>query len=189
MRLSVRVFVALARLLPAPLCPMTGCERCSRLRRIFRVDLETDRLDGDLLKFFGEYFDVRLRGIPGIPEAVFDAGDLSLQLEFSPVDIAVITDNLIDNARKAKASRVEFRATKKGTGSVVIRVTDDGLGIAQANVDPSKIFERGYTGHKDGTGLGLYSTKRIIEGMGGSIALVGDGLRADFEIVLSGAVQ
>ena len=154
-----------------------------------RVDLETDRLDGDLLKFFGEYFDVRLRGIPGVPEAVFDAGDLSLQREFSPVDIAVIIDNLMDNARKAKASCVEFRATKKGTSSVAIRVTDDGLGIDQTKVEPSKIFERGYTGHKKGTGLGLYSTKQIIEGMGGFIALVGDGSRADFEIVLSGSVQ
>ena len=154
-----------------------------------RVDLETDRIDGDLVKFLREYFDVRLSGIPGVPDAIFDAEDLSLQCEFSPVDIAVIIDNLLDNARKAKASRLEFHATKKGAKSLEIRVTDDGLGINPSNVDASKIFERGYTGYKDGTGLGLYSTKQIIEGMGGSIQLVGDGSRADFQMILPGDVQ
>ena len=154
-----------------------------------RVDLETHRVDGDLLKFLQEYFDVRLKGVPGIPDAVFDAGDLSLYCEFSPVDIAVVIDNLLDNARKAKASRLEFRATKKGASSLAIRVIDDGLGINQSNVDASKLFERGYTSYKDGTGLGLYSIKQIIESMGGSIYLVGDGSRADFEIILPGDVQ
>lgn len=154
-----------------------------------RVELETDRINGNLLKFFGEYFDVRLKGIPGIPEATFDTGGLSLQCEFSPVDIAVVIDNLVDNARKAKADHMDFSVSKKGAKSVAVRVTDDGLGIDQAKVDPSMIFERGYTGHKEGSGLGLYSTKQIIESMGGSIELVGDGHRADFQIILPGTVQ
>ena len=154
-----------------------------------RVDLETDRIDGDLVKFLREYFDVRLKGVPGIPDTVFDTGDLSFHCEFSPVDIAVVIDNLLDNARKAKASRLAFRAAKKGATSLAIHVTDDGLGINPSSVDASKIFERGYTGYKDGTGLGLYSTKQIIEGMGGSIQLVGDGSRADFQMTLPGNVQ
>lgn len=153
-----------------------------------RVDLETDRIDGDLLKFLREYFEVRLKGIPGVPDPAFDAGGLSFHCEFSPVDIAVVIDNLLDNARKAKASNLSFRATKKGAKSLAIRVTDDGLGINPSKVDASKIFERGYTGYKDGTGIGLYSTRQIVEGMGGSIQLVGDGSRADFEIVLPGDV-
>ena len=153
-----------------------------------RIDLESDRLDGDLLKFFDEYFDVRLRDIPGMPDATFLSGNLSLHCEFSPVDVAVIVDNLLDNARKAKASRVDFKVTRKGNDAVVIRVTDDGLGINEAKVDPTKIFERGYTGYKDGIGLGLYSVKLIIAGMGGSIQLVGDGSRADFDIILFGDV-
>lgn len=148
-----------------------------------RVDLETDKVRGDLFQFFDEYFKVRLVGVPGLPAAIFDASGLKLHREFSPVDIAVVIDNLLDNARKAKASKIEFIATRKGK-RLVIKVVDDGLGIDEQKVDPAKIFELGYTGSRTGTGIGLYSVRHILEGMDGSIELVSDGSRADFEIFI-----
>lgn len=151
-----------------------------------RVDLQTDKVRGDLIKFLQEYFEVRLVGVPDMPDATFEAPDLMLQREFSPVDVAVIIDNLLDNARKAKAQNIEFVAARKGQNSISIVVTDDGLGIDQRRVDPAKIFERGYTGSSNGTGLGLYSIRQIIKEMGGSIELVGDGSRAEFEIIIPG---
>lgn len=154
-----------------------------------RVDLETDKVHGDLLRFLQEYFDVRLDGVPGMPAASFASDGLMLLRDFSPVDVAVLIDNLLDNARKAKASRVDFTVVAKGKESVLIRVSDDGLGIDDRKVDASKIFERGYSGSTNGTGLGLYSVRQIVEGMGGSIELVGDGTRADFEIVIPGELQ
>lgn len=150
------------------------------------VDLQTDEIHGDLLKFLREYFEVRLAGVTGMPEAEFDAQGLTLVRHFSPVDIAVLVDNLLDNARKAKAGRVKFKASRKGKNSIVIKVSDDGLGIDDRKVDASKIFERGYTGSPDGTGLGLYSVTKILKIMDGSIALIGDGSRADFEISIPG---
>jgi len=151
-----------------------------------RVDLETDKVYGDLMRFLTEYFSVRLVGVPGMPTAEFMGGGVSLVREFSPVDIAVLVDNLLDNARKAKASRIVFTATNKTPGVAVIKVVDDGLGIDERKVDSSKIFERGYTGSATGTGLGLYSVRQIIESMGGKIELAGDGARADFEITIPG---
>jgi Signal transduction histidine kinase len=151
-----------------------------------RVDLETDKVRGDFLQFLSEYFEVRLAGIPGMPIASLDAADLVLERPFSPVDVAVLIDNLLDNARKAKASKIEFKATRKGPNSILIKVVDDGLGIDGGKVDASKIFELGYTGSANGTGLGLYSARQIIEGMGGTIELAGDGTRADFDIIISG---
>ena len=153
-----------------------------------RVDLQTDRVTGNLLQFISEYFDVRLAGVPDMPVASFDDGGLKLVREFSPVDIAVLIDNLLDNARKAKASKIDFKASKKGQGRIAIHVTDDGLGIDNNKVDPAKLFERGYTGSSHGTGLGLYSARQIVVSMDGSIELVGDGERADFEIVIPGDV-
>ena len=152
-----------------------------------RIDLQTDKIHGDLLQFFDEYFKVRLVGIQGMPTAIFESTGLTLDREFSPVDIAVVIDNLVDNARKAKASRIEFKAQRKGSLAVVLNVTDDGLGIDQRKVDPTKIFERGYSGAVGGTGLGLYSVRHIIQEMGGKIDLVGDGSRADFEINIPGS--
>ncbi|WNV10128.1 sensor histidine kinase [Tardiphaga sp. 709] len=151
-----------------------------------RVDLETDKVHGDLLRFLKEYFEVRLANVPDMPAATFEAASLSLVRDFSPVDVAVLIDNLLDNARKAKASKIDFVTSRKGQSSVVISVVDDGLGIDERKVDPAKIFERGYTGSAGGTGLGLYSVRQILEGMESTIELVGDGSRADFEITLSG---
>jgi len=154
-----------------------------------RIDLQTDNIHGDLIKFLSEYFEVRLVDIPGIPNAIFYDNQISLVRNFSPVDIAVLVDNLLDNARKAKASKIEFKVSQKGRNSVIIRVTDDGLGIDDKKVNPSKIFERGYTGSSSGTGLGLYSASQILKNMNGSIDLAGDGTRADFEILIPGEQQ
>jgi len=151
-----------------------------------RVDLKTDKVEGDLLLFLGEYFDVRLKGVPGIPTATFDSSNLTLEREFSPVDIAVLVDNLLDNARKAKATKIEFKAVRKGQNSIVVKVVDDGIGIDERKIDPSKIFERGYSGSSEGTGLGLYSVRQIVEGMGGTIELSGVSSRADFDITIPG---
>lgn len=151
-----------------------------------RVDLKTAKILGDLLQFLDEYFRVRLVGIPGMPTAIFDASGLVLHREFSPVDIAVLVDNLLDNARKAKAQKIIFKAARKAQNSVVIKVVDDGLGIDNRKIDPSKIFERGYSGLANGTGLGLYNIRQILQEMNGTIELVGDGSRADFEIVIPG---
>lgn len=151
-----------------------------------RVDLQTDKVRGDLIQFLKEYFEVRLVGIPDMPDAFFNTPELSLHREFSPVDIAVVVDNLLDNARKAKASKIEFTAARKGQSSIAIRVVDDGMGINGNKVDSGKIFERGYTGSINGTGLGLYSVRQILQQMDGSIELIGDGSRADFEIVIPG---
>ncbi|ABR86662.1 histidine kinase [Pseudomonas aeruginosa] len=151
-----------------------------------RVDLQTDKVHGDLVQFLDEYFDVRLAGMSGVPRATFDDSGESLIRDFSPVDIAVLVDNLLDNARKAKASKLEFKVIKKTKSHIKIHVSDDGLGIDERKVDPSKIFERGYTGSDNGTGIGLYSVSQIIKDMGGSIELVGDGSRADFEITIPG---
>lgn len=149
-----------------------------------RIDLQTDKMRGDLLRFLDEYFSVRVSGVPGMPKAIFDAADQTLPREFSPVDIAVLVDNLMDNARKAKATRVDFSASPKGSKAIAINVSDDGLGIDPDRVDVAKLFERGYSGSATGTGLGLYSVRQILAEMNGTITLVGDGTRADFEIVI-----
>lgn len=151
-----------------------------------RIDLQTDKIHGDLLQFFNEYFSVRLVGVPDMPDASFEANGVTLIRDFSPVDIAVLIDNLLDNARKAKARHVEFKAAQKGANSVVIKVSDDGVGIDERKVDSSKLFERGYTGAPSGTGLGLYSVSQILKNMNGTIELVGDGSRADFEMFIPG---
>lgn len=154
-----------------------------------RVDLETDRVNGDLAVFLREYFSVRLPGVSNIPKTHLVENGISFEMEFSPVDIAVMIDNLLDNSQKAKAENVTFKLSRRSSTALVIHVSDDGLGLDSDRVDKSKIFERGYSGTANGTGLGLYSIRQIVDGMRGSIRIVGDGHRADFEIILPGVVS
>ncbi len=54
-----------------------------------------------------------------------------------------------------------------GRDEVTIHVTDTGPGIAAQNLE--KIFQPYFSTKKDGTGLGLATTRRIVEEHGGSI--------------------
>ena len=66
-------------------------------------------------------------------------------------------------------------------GHVEIEVKDDGAGISQANLD--RIFEPFYTKKPDGTGLGLYISKQLIEKNGAKIrAVPSPGQGATFRI-------
>lgn len=151
-----------------------------------RIDLDTDIISGDIVRFFQEYIEIRTPDIPGFPRVKFDDSGAELHLRFSPVDIAVVIDNILDNSRKAKATLVTFKVIQSNPNSITLNIDDDGLGIDTRRVDPSKIFESGYSSSNLGTGLGLYNIRQIIERMGGSIKLRGDGSRADFQIKIEG---
>jgi anti-sigma regulatory factor (Ser/Thr protein kinase) len=81
---------------------------------------------------------------------------------FRPFDISVIFDNLLDNAKKAKAKNcdIELYGDDK---TLEIFVRDNGLGINkkfQNNTD--KIFDL-KTSSTDGAGVGLFHVKEILK--------------------------
>jgi two-component system, OmpR family, sensor kinase len=96
-----------------------------------------------------------------------------LAMHGEPVMLATMIRNLIDNA---------LRATPPG-GSIdvglyrlddaaILQIEDSGPGIASG--DMAQIFEpffRGSRAEGEGSGLGLSIVKRIVDGLGGSIAL------------------
>ena len=81
-----------------------------------------------------------------------------------------VFDNLVTNAIKhGKTSRIRFEIEEEN-GIAVIRVIDYGKGIPDSIKE--RIFEEGFT-LGEGSGLGLYIVKKLIEKYGGEIA-VGD---------------
>ena len=122
-------------------------------------------------------------------DALADAAAVEVRVHADPalvagVDAAVLRRLLqpvVDNAVRHAAGRVDLHAAAAGAG-VVVRVTDDGPGIASGDVD--RVFAPGWRadtadGH-DGAGLGLALTRRLVEAAGGTArALPGPGGRVE----------
>lgn len=98
-----------------------------------------------------------------------------------PEKIEIVFVNLLINAIQAIENKegtidVEMFDDVMDDNSVVIKVTDSGLGITPD--DLQKIFEPLFTTKQTGTGLGLSSCKNIVDQHGGTItvsSIVGKG--------------
>lgn len=87
--------------------------------------------------------------------------------------------NLLDNAIKyTDAGEIELRCVGDG-GFLIIQVKDTGLGLTREEISQLfRKFHRGKNGHArsvDGTGLGLFIVKRLLEAAGGSISVESAG--------------
>jgi signal transduction histidine kinase len=122
-----------------------------------------------------------------------------------PLD-AIVTDgervrlalvNILTNARHAVLARselvpqppraIEVLTRHTSPGRVSIQVRDQGVGIAPD--DLTRIFDPFFTTRRTGTGLGLAITRRIIEGLGGTITVtshVGKGTDVRIELPVTG---
>ena len=89
---------------------------------------------------------------------------------FRPIEIGIVIDNLISNAAKARATKIALflEVTKGANPSLSITVADNGIGWP-VSLDPlDRAFEKGVT-TTDGSGLGLYHLRKVIEGLGGLV--------------------
>jgi len=112
-----------------------------------------------------------LREVAKLHEA---AGKIDLRLCEEPVHIEADRDelhrvlhNLIINARDAEATAITLECRHEQ--GVRLDVIDNGRGIPDEAM--ARIFEPSFTTRTRGTGLGLPIVQRILEDLGGSIAL------------------
>jgi signal transduction histidine kinase len=103
-------------------------------------------------------------------------------------DTARVVANLLDNARRhAPGSAILLRAGLE-LGNVVVRVEDQGPGVVPSEWDA--IFQRGRKGSNgsmDGSGLGLYASRRLMRQQGGDLWVEGrPGGGASFALFLPG---
>ena len=169
------------------------------LRRLQGVQAEADRLRGildDFLRYAGKYeltlHVADLRRLVGeladffAPQAEAARVVMRTTLPDTPVRCRVDANllkqallNLMINGVHAMAEGGELIVRLSASrGSGVVEVTDTGTGIAAA--DLNKIFQVYYSTKKQGSGLGLPTTRRIVLEHGGTIRVesdVGQGTR------------
>jgi two-component system sensor histidine kinase BaeS len=102
-------------------------------------------------------------------ELVITQGSV-LPVDADPERLAQIVANLVENALKYAATRVEVYAAPHGPSGVAIVVVDDGPGIPADQL--ALVFDRLYTvretpGRAVGTGLGLAIVRELAAAMGG----------------------
>lgn len=135
----------------------------------FRLDSE--RLDADAAAYILQY----LQQV----SPLFDGDGLDiectssatgLQARFKPIELSMILDNLINNARKMGASHIRFALSQPRPNELEVEVTDDGPGIPPTIMPATRIFEKGVT-TTEGSGLGLFYVRYMLDQMGASIEL------------------
>lgn len=120
---------------------------------------------------------------------LFTAGVDTLYMDIDVVKMESVINNIISNACKYSGENATIAvAMERQEDNVVIRISDDGIGIADDDIP--FIFQRLYQsprtkGVKEGTGIGLYIAKQFVELHEGRITVTSlPGSGTTFTIVL-----
>lgn len=103
-------------------------------------------------------------------------------VSFRPLDLAIIVDNIINNAKKHEATLLQIESKILNPKELQISFKDNGLGLNKKVQHVSEIFGKGFS-TTESTGLGLYHIKNIIEQYNWSIDINADN-REGFEIII-----
>lgn len=115
--------------------------------------------------------------------------DSPISIKFSKVNFKSIVYNLISNAVKYKAEDRSPKITisaRKENNKFFFSIRDNGLGISKEN--KKKLFSmfKRFHDHVEGTGVGLYIVKRIVDNNGGIIEIDSEeGKGTEFKIQLN----
>jgi nitrogen fixation/metabolism regulation signal transduction histidine kinase len=113
----------------------------------------------------------------------FKSNNLSLIKTFEPIELCTAIDNILNNSRKKKATKIIFTFFKNND-KIYLSIKDIGKPLDTSISDYKMIFEEGVTTTK-GSGLGLSHVKRIIEeNMKGEIIYNPD-YKDGFELIIT----
>ncbi len=94
------------------------------------------------------------------------------QVHFSKINMKSILLNLLTNSIKYRRPSVNplVKITcSRQEGNILIKVSDNGLGIPENQLSKVFVMFKRYHSHVEGTGVGLYLVKRIIDNYGGTL--------------------
>lgn len=154
-----------------------------RKGQVNRMPIDLAALIDDVLEFVreeNEQAEIRQHADlqAGLPLVLSDEGQIRQALL-----------NLIVNARQAMPEGGELLVRLARVGNdAEVSVTDTGIGMGEPQLE--RCFDVYYSNKKGGTGLGLATTRRIVEEHGGSIRVLSEpGRGTSFSFLLPLAVE
>lgn len=137
----------------------------------------------DIPSFFEQYILNIASGYvaTGLNVTVENEIEEMFQMKVNRIEMSIVIDNIIRNAVKAHARKLHVAITGEGN-DLEISFKDDGSGLDSSIADVASIFEIGFT-TTNGSGIGLYHSKQIIEKVGGRVHAADYGKKG-FEIRL-----
>lgn len=154
-------------------------EKISRLVIRSNFDLLVSEEQSDLITYIEEYVSLH--------QEINELSGIEIQIEkeieefvflFSKINISLIIDDLISNAKKANATKAKITFSSGPKKSLQMIFSDNGQGVNKEI--ESSMFDIGITS-TIGSGVGLFTIKKLMKEMGGSAKFIGNG------VILSGA--
>ena len=144
--------------------------KVSNLSLMANFDLTCDSVKEDLIQFIEQYLKsfTNIQDAYGLNISVSNPKKVELPLHFRPAEMTILVDNLLANAGKARAKKIDIQVEAKGS-VVKISFVDDGIGLTE-KYSPKDLFENGVT-TTSGTGIGLHHVQQIVEELGGRVSI------------------
>ena len=144
---------------------------------------QSAEIEGDLSVYIRDY--IKTISTLWAPSGLYvhiQTDGYRFQRAFRPIEVGIVIDNLVTNAAKARAQNIIFihEVGKGPKPALSITVTDDGMGWPTSFTPLERAFEKGVT-TTDGSGLGLYHIKQVVEDrLGGLVKLLPEPYSAKF---------
>ncbi|QCR24641.1 ATP-binding protein [Pontibacter sp. SGAir0037] len=114
------------------------------------------------------------------------------QLKFSRKNFRSVLSNLLSNAVKYRSTERDCLIdveTYLEKGFVVLKVKDNGLGMEKDHLGKLFTMFQRFHDHVEGTGIGLFMVKRIVENAGGRIEAKSEaGVGSEFKVYFPAAL-
>ena len=151
-----------------------GIFEIGRIRNVTKLavkadfDLMTNKVKEDLVQFIEEYLE-NFKDILyawNLRIGFSNQNSVKLLKSFRPIEVTLLIDNLLVNAGKASAKKIQVNILEQGN-KTIIEFADNGKGLTD-RFEAEDLFEKGIT-TTSGSGIGLSHSRKIVEDLGGTI--------------------
>ena len=136
-----------------------------------KFKLDTELKEVDLNEYIREYIQniIPTTTDKSLKIAIKDFSKKSHVKNLKPIELNIVIDNIISNAKKVGSSELIVDFSENEDGKLEVKFIDNGTGIKEENI--KRIYDFGFT-TTDGSGIGLFHVKEIMKSIGGSITAI-----------------